>query len=289
MDIRNRDDKPISWYLSPGQSWAPASRSHSQVTEASDYKEWISQAAVCNRRPNTYHEDWKVPKQRLSVTKRFLNENVPPWLPRQKRSRATCLYLDQLNRTGPLQIKRFEPPIGASNDVYQLHREVELDKLTTEIQEVPYAGRRRLFLLESTDPGFVQVMAFCLGIDPCVFASHERTALWEFRHRAGNVRPLASTRNTLLGFTMEFSELRQFFTRSPGDDVAGNVLPFNQVFSNLSARNPVDHRHLGITKVKSQIQDVGLLHQKATYWAKEYKPVADAWDGKRSLLSANLS
>ena len=269
------EDNLKSWFVQPDQGQRPQQRQQQpqdHIARNGIYQEWINTQAIYNRRPNVYHPDWKVPSERDRESNNWLlGEKIPAWHRRQLCGRAACITLSKSACTDRCDIDRFEPRNPET-------KPFELTRLCEELKKPCVDGRKRLFLLESTDPDFVAVFGEAFKMDPSIFARHQRTALWEFRHRAGNIPPLASYRNDLLSFKLEYSELRNFSREAPFHSER-STLSDASPFVNLSARNPLDHRHIGITKLKSTIQNVGLLHRKATYWAKVYPDKKDAWDG----------
>lgn len=121
---------------------------------------------------------------------------------------------------------------------------------------------RRLYLLEAVDPDFVAVLGEHFRLNPTIFMRHQRTALWENDHKQGNTPFLASHQDASKSFIMEFCEIRYF----------------HRTFETGSARNPLDHRHIGVAKLDGVYQKVGLLHQKASFWCR--KSTSGGWDGE---------
>jgi hypothetical protein len=253
--------QPLGWFHKPpthGNRQLPGSH----LAEGGPYQELVASSIACNRRPVLRHSDWKVPHKREAGKLNSSRAEQSVWEPRSVQGRAACI---QLNPEGVYRATReFNNSAGSIQD------------LDATLNEPLTPGRKRIFVLESIDPRLVEVLGRSLSIDPVVFARHQRTALWEFPHLGGNGPPLSSQRNTLLSLMMEYSELRYFSATGPAND---NIRP-DPVFENSSARNPADHRHIGITKVNSEFQNVGLLHRKATYWARIYEGFDNAWDGE---------
>ncbi|CAI6332887.1 unnamed protein product [Periconia digitata] len=120
----------------------------------------------------------------------------------------------------------------------------------------PNTPTRRLYLLEGVGPEYVATLGTHLDIDPAFFLRHQRTALWEGRHRGGNTAQLASVEDHNNSFMIEFAE-NLYFVEAP---------------SSRSLRNPNDNRHINMSKMPEFTQDldrVGIMHRKASFWSRK--------------------
>jgi len=213
------------------------------LASGADYKTSI--VNLQKRNKNLVNRDWKVPISRQ-------NEVLP--------SRVRVLTFTE---GGVLPQPRISEDIKNSTDLRQ------------NLEAPRAAGTRicRVYLLEGTSPDLVEQFGNHFDIDPAVFVRHQRTGLWEGRHKAGNTPGLASNQDANQSFMMEYCEL----------------LFFRDELDGPSFRNPSDNRHISVSKKpsknsKADVDKVGILHRKASFWSKKHKHHDTAWDGKSSKL-----
>jgi hypothetical protein len=132
---------------------------------------------------------------------------------------------------------------------------------------VSITSMNRLYVLQGLNPEFVELFGNHFDIDPAIFLRHQRTALWEAPHRAGNTPYLASVENPTKSFMIEYCELRYFHEdpRKP------------------SLRNPADMRHINFSQMphfSRDIDRVGVMHRKASFWSNRRPIPLVGWDGR---------
>jgi hypothetical protein len=115
------------------------------------------------------------------------------------------------------------------------------------------ACTRELWLLEGLDPNYVALFGHALQVDPLVFLRQRKINLWQWRHNAGCTPMLPSSVDYTHGFQLEYRELRFF---PEGIDR----------FGLRCARN---NRLVGATSFNEKFDHVGILHRRATFWARD--------------------
>jgi hypothetical protein len=194
--------------------------------------------ALQARNPNLKHRDWKIPSTREG------------WV---AKSRVQLVKFDKDGRkicTAELNPSELQESLAAR---------------TAASSETTKEGGY-LYILEGLDPNYVELFgAHLTDIDPAVFSRHQRTALWEGKHRGGNTAKLASLDDPGRSFMMEYCELL-YFAESP---------------DSISLRNPADNRHINISRkpvLLSDVHNVGIMHRKASFWAQTHDN--GSWEGK---------
>ena len=209
------------------------------LAAAGNYRDVIAKLRARNK--NLTHVDWKVPRNRLATR-----------LP----SRIKVITFND-HGTPDTDAKHYDP--------------IQLDKFLSEKISDPSQPPCRLFLLEGLSPEYVEILGSHFSIDPAFFMRHQRTALWEGRHRAGNTPMLASLEDPEKSFMIEYAELL-YFIDTP---------------RNPSLRNPNDNRHINVSrkpKISSDLDQVGVMHRKASFWSEKVSGGAnskDGWNGNR--------
>jgi hypothetical protein len=164
--------------------------------------------------------------------------------------------------------------LGTSNTgkLYPFTTEAELRKhLTSNHSESNgQTPRRRLYILEGTNLGCVDAFGTAFQVDPSVFVRHRRIYFWETDHLSGNTPPLPSLLDPQRSFLMEYHELLYFKT----DLEQLYVKTGREKFYLRSAGN---ERHIALSRLDGKLQDVGIAHRKASFWAR--KDGVGGWDG----------
>jgi hypothetical protein len=167
------------------------------IANGEDYRVAIKNHLKNN--PNLRNKDWKIP-----------NDYRETFVP-ESRVKVFTFHQDRL----------------ASGADLTSVRELKLHLLNPPLNK---AGR--LYVLEGTNPEFVETFGSQFDIDPAFFSRHQRTALWEQRHNGGNTSKLASSHDPKEGFFMEYCEL----------------LYFGSIPESGSLRNPSDMRHINVAR-----------------------------------------
>jgi hypothetical protein len=184
--------------------------------------------------PNLKNRDWKIP-----VTQ----SNFQP----TSRVRIIAFHPDRLDG-------------GTDKDCSLEDVKDHFAKLAANSSSSP---KSHLYVLEGTNPGFVEIFGSHFKIDPAFFSRHQRTALWEQRNDGGNTSKLPSYHDPTRTFFMEYCEL----------------LYFGSASKTFSLRNPSDMRHINVARQPRQSKDldrVGILHRKASFWSETENGV---WNG----------
>lgn len=234
-----------------------------------DYRETIILLQANNK--NLTHGDWKVPENRRPR---------PPDMVGHITSRLKILEFDKegtphgdWKEFGDLQeVKRhFQQPASATfaQQVQPNQQSQQPGSPTSQTR----SSTCNLYILEGLDPAYISEIGSHLNIDPAFFLKHQRTALWEGRHKAGNTAKLASTESPQHSFMMEYCELLYFIDRPDVESI----------------RNPNDNRHINLSrmpKISSDLDRVGIMHRKASFWSSS-ESSNTGWNGK-NLPSSTL-
>ncbi|OCK89139.1 uncharacterized protein K441DRAFT_681398 [Cenococcum geophilum 1.58] len=208
------------------------------LAAAGDYRDAIKTLREKNK--NLTHRDWKVPENRATVVL-------------------------------PSRVKIITFNVNGVPEEAKDYNAKELDTFLSNPPQDPSKPPRRLFLLEGLSPEYVAVFGSHFPIDPTFFMQHQRTALWEGRHRAGNTPMLASLKDPETSFMIEYSELL-YFIDTP------------QI---RSLRNPNDNRHINLSrkpKISTDLDQVGIMHRKASFWSQKIKGSAEGTEGWDVLI-----
>jgi hypothetical protein len=200
--------------------------SGAHLAAAGPYRDAI--ANLENKNKNLVHRDWKVPANRRNV-------------------KAPCrIKLLMYDETG-------KPTNNGKPRDFQ-----DATEFKNFMANIPAnTPSRRLYLLEGVGPDYIATIGEHLNIDPAFFLRHQRTALWEGRHKAGNTAKLASAEHPWSNFFMEYAEL----------------LYFVDIPNSRSLRNPNDNRHINMSKMPIYAADldrVGIMHRKASFWSESF-------------------
>ena len=123
---------------------------------------------------------------------------------------------------------------------------------------------RRLYMIEAWDPELIGVLGEHFQISPAILVRQQRAAIWEKVHTSGNTPWLSSTFDPKQSFSITYYEPRYFVPQAGLPD-------------SLKWRCAETRRHISRSRVLHEIDNVGMVHRKASYWST--KSSDGGWDG----------
>jgi len=143
-------------------------------------------------------------------------------------------------------------------------------------------SKRRLFILEDMDPGYVDILGQHLGVDPLVFSEQMNT--WNFTDsKSIPHRGLPSTSLPNQSFTLRYYEIRTLDDASSVD-----ALTFQMTFA-VNRRRYERWRDIELpTFGKWTDSSYGFVRRCASFWTSQEQisvSTSQGWDGAYSLAS----
>ncbi|KAK4450466.1 hypothetical protein QBC34DRAFT_349219 [Podospora aff. communis PSN243] len=128
-------------------------------------------------------------------------------------------------------------------------------------QPAPQPGAGRVFILEGLHPEYIAVLGAHCKMHPAVFIDQERTVVISPKtQNSSDFFSLPSSVRTAEHLTMKYYEL----------------LSLPQKVVNFRMCCAETGRHIGMTRIKGELLDVGVVRRKCTIWNKKYPD--GGWD-----------
>lgn len=162
---------------------------------------------------------------------------------------------------------RYKPPLGVGKlgKVTVLEFEgvqvpertdlVEGRELRAYLQRKSATGNanaaRRLYLVEAWDPELIGTLGKHFKISPALLVRQYRSGMWERFYKSGNAPCLPCTFDTGQSWTIAYYEPRYSWSQ-----------PFQ--LQRRTYRAAENYRHISLTRVLGNFDNVGMVHQKAS-------------------------
>jgi hypothetical protein len=208
--------------------------------------------------PNLRYRDWKIPATQSS----FIPESRVKILAYGDGGLTSSTGVKDISLISELKHALDNPTLGTPQVHNASANASQPTHTAAAAGSLPTIGH--LYILEGTNPEFVEAFGAKFDIDPAFFSRHQRIALWEQRHEGGNTSKLASSDDPEHSFFMEYCELL-YFESSPAES---------------SLRNPKDMRHINVARkpsISTDLDRVGILHRKASFWSERKSD--GTWNG----------
>ena len=128
-----------------------------------------------------------------------------------------------------------------------------------------FGTARRVYLVEAWDPELIGILGEHFQINPTLLSRQYRCAMWEKTHQSGNTPCPPSTFDPQQSFSINYYEPRFF-------------LPDVAKLQGQTWRAAENLRHISLSRILGEYDNVGIVHRKASYWSK--RTGSGGWDGE---------
>jgi hypothetical protein len=129
---------------------------------------------------------------------------------------------------------------------------------------------KRVYMMESLTPEYIEIFGWHFNIDPIVFANQIRSTNWEDPegHGYGNLQRLLSDRDPGVFFLLRYYEIRKF----------------SKEIENLATTELEDActgRKISFARIRGQYHGIGVVRRNASFWKRRVGQ--SGWDGMLSF------